>query len=258
MSQLVFDDDVSAKVEAAYRARDILRRRRLVRDALAATPGQRILDVGCGPGFYAAELLEQVGPDGAVVGIDSSAQMLAIAERRCAGFDNVAFHEADATALPVGDREFDAALTVQVLEYVPEPAAALAEIHRALRPGGRVVVWDVDWATVSWHSEDPARMDRALAAWDDHLTHRSLPRTLAAQLRAAGFGDVAVEAHAFVAADLSPETYVGAIFPLIGPFVARHHGDAEAEAWAGEQRDLSARGDFFFTCTQFLFSATRR
>ena len=41
---------------------------------------------------------------------------------------------------------------MQVLEYVSDPAAALADLHRALRPGGRLVVWDVDWSTVSWHS----------------------------------------------------------------------------------------------------------
>jgi SAM-dependent methyltransferase len=56
----------------------VLRRRQLIRDALGAAPGERVMDVGCGPGFYVAELLEQVGSDGSVVGIDSSQPMLAI------------------------------------------------------------------------------------------------------------------------------------------------------------------------------------
>ena len=98
--------------------------------------------------------------------------------------------EGEATALPVDAADFDAALCVQVLEYVADPTAALAQMHRALRPGGRVVVWDIDWATVSWHSADPERMARVLRAWDDHLTHPSLPRTLGARLRAAGFSQV--------------------------------------------------------------------
>jgi arsenite methyltransferase len=55
----------------------------------------------------------------------------------------------------VDDESFDAAVCVQVLEYVANPTAGLAEINRALRPGGRVVVWDIDWATVSLHSEIP-------------------------------------------------------------------------------------------------------
>jgi arsenite methyltransferase len=58
---LEFDASLGEELEVVYRTRDILRRRRLVHEALAAQPGERILDVGCGPGFYVAELLEAVG-----------------------------------------------------------------------------------------------------------------------------------------------------------------------------------------------------
>ena len=191
MGGLEFDEGLGEQLEVVYRTRDILRRRRLVHEALAAQPGERILDVGCGPGFYVAELLEAVGPEGSVVGIDVSPPMLAIAAHRTEAHPNVAFHEADATSLPVEGEDFDAALSVQVLEYVSDIPAVLAEIHRALRPRGRVVLWDVDWTTLSWHSADPERMRRALSAWDEHLAHPALPRTLAADLRRAGFEDVA-------------------------------------------------------------------
>ena len=79
MSQLVFDDDLANQLETLYRTGDVLRRRRLVREALGAAPGERVLDVGCGPGFYVAELLSQVGATGAVVGVDASPQTLALA-----------------------------------------------------------------------------------------------------------------------------------------------------------------------------------
>jgi SAM-dependent methyltransferase len=72
MSQLVFDDDLAHQLETLYRTGDVLRRRRLVGAALGAAPGERVLDVGCGPGFYVAELCEQVGATGAVVGVDAS------------------------------------------------------------------------------------------------------------------------------------------------------------------------------------------
>ena len=62
MSQIVFDERIVAGLEVMYRTRDVLRRRQLVRDALQCAPGQRVIDIGCGPGFYAAELLEQLGP----------------------------------------------------------------------------------------------------------------------------------------------------------------------------------------------------
>ena len=105
----------------------------------------------------APELLEEVGPSGSVVGVASSSAMLELAARRCAGHDNVQLHEADAGSLPVDDESFDAAACVQVLGYVADPTAGLAEINRALRSGGRLVVWDIDWATVSLDSEDPTR-----------------------------------------------------------------------------------------------------
>ncbi|MGH2741317.1 MAG: methyltransferase domain-containing protein [Thermoleophilaceae bacterium] len=256
MGQLVFDEKVVEQLEVLYRSRDVLRRRKLVYDALGAVPGERILDVGCGPGFYTRELLDQVDPDGAVAGVDSSPQMLAVAERRCEGRENVTFHEGDATALPVDSESFDRALCVQVLEYVEDAAATLTEMHRALRPGGRVVIWDVDWATVSWHTEDPERMARILAAWDEHLAHPSLPRTLSGSLRAAGFEDVRMDAHAFATAELTMESYGGAALPVIERYVAGEGAD-EVEAWAGEQRELGERGEFYFACMQFCFSATR-
>jgi arsenite methyltransferase len=259
MSQLVFDDRLAEQLETLYRTRDVLRRRRLVREALGAAPGDRVLDVGCGPGFYVAELLEQVGPTGAVVGVDTSPQNLALARRRTEGRANASYHEADATALPVADASFDAALSVQVLEYVADPDAALAELHRALRPGGRLVVWDVDWSTVSWHSTDPGRMARVLAAWDDHLADPCLPRTLAARLRAAGFADVRAEGHTFAATELHPDAYGGAIIPLVHRYVAGRDrvGPDEADRWAAELRRLGERGEFFFACVQFCFTATR-
>ena len=133
---------------------------------------------------------------------------------------------------------------MQVLEYVPDVAAALAGMHRALRPGGRLVVWDIDWSTVSWQSRDPARMERVLRTWDAHLTHPSLPRTLPSRLRSAGFTDVGVTGHAFVSADADPEGFGGSLIPLIERFVAGRDGIGadHARAWAEEQRQLGADG----------------
>jgi arsenite methyltransferase len=259
MAQLAFDEKLAEQMEVVYRSRDVLRRRRLVYEALGAQPGERILDVGCGPGFYASELLDQVGPEGSVVGLDSSPAMLAVAAHRTEGRRGVEFHQADATALPVEDATFDRAVCVQVLEYVSDVESGLREIHRALRPGGRAVIWDVDWATLSWHSHDPARMERALRAWDQHLADPTLPRTLAPRMRAAGFEDVTIEGHAFATADFTPDAYGSALLPLMTDYLATvdGFGPSEAEAWADEQRLLAERGEFYFACMQFCVSGTR-
>ncbi len=260
MAQLEFDEELAESLEVLYRRRDVLRRRRLVHEALDAQPGERVLDVGCGPGFYVAELLERVGPQGSVTGVDVASAMLAVAAKRAAGHDNVVFHQADATRLPVADEAFDAAVSVQVLEYVADVPAALTEIHRALRPGGRVVIWDVDWATVSWRSRDADRMRRLLAAWDKHLTHRALPQTLAPSLREVGFADIEVAGHAFVSIDYDPETYGGALTDLIVQYAVDLGGmDAEdAQAWKAEQQELAAKGQYYFACVQCCFGAHKR
>ena len=257
MSQIVFDQDTAQRLEALYRIRDAIRRRRLVREALGAAPGERIMDVGCGPGFFCAELADEVSESGVVLGLDTSPAMLTLAKARCARHPNVQLREADAGSLPAEDGSFDAALCVQVLEYVPDATAALSEMRRVLRPGGRIVVWDVDWATLSIHSEDPALTERVLAGFDEHLTHRSLPRSLASRMRAAGFETVAMQGHVFATAEFDAETYGAATVPVIGAFVAGREsvGEADAARWVAEQRELGARGEFYFAVTQFCFTA---
>jgi arsenite methyltransferase len=260
MSQLVFDEEAARRIEALYLIDDAARRRRIVRNALAASPGERILDAGCGPGFYCAELAKEVGPSGSVVGVDASPPMLALAAGRLSEHENVELLEGDALALPVEDGTFDAALCVQVLEYVADATAGVAELYRALRPGGRVLVWDVDWATVSVHSENQELTERVLVAWDEHLAHPSLPRTLASRLRAVGFEDVEMHAHAFATIEFDPERYGVALTPVIVPFVAGRNGLTadKAEEWAAEQRELGERGEYYFASTQCCFTARKR
>jgi ubiquinone/menaquinone biosynthesis C-methylase UbiE len=260
MAQLEFDEAQAEQLESLYRIDDALARRRTVQQALRPAAGERILDVGCGPGFYCAELAGSVAPSGSVVGVDASAAMLALAERRCSGMANVTLREGAATSLPVDDGGFDAALSVQVLEYVPDVPAALGELHRALCPGGRLLVWDIDWATLSMHSLEPPRTARVLRAWDEHLSHPSLPRTLAPALRAAGFDRIGATAHPLSTIEFDPERFYGpAMVPFVAAFVAGRGGvaEAEAQAWMEEQRGLGARGEFSFAVTQFCFTADK-
>lgn len=194
-----------------------------------------------------------------MTGIDTSREMLAVAARRCEAHRNVRFAEGELPSIPVADGEFDRALSVQVLEYVPDVDRALRELWRALRPGGRVLIWDVDWSTLSWHSVDGDRTERVLRAWDDHLAHPALPRTLGARMRAEGFAEVAATGHAFVSAEFTDETYAVATMAVIEKYVAGHPdvGSEEAAEWVAEQRALGDRGEFFSACIQFCFTGVR-
>ena len=112
---------------------------------------------------------------------------------------------------------------------------------------------------MSLHSPDPARTEAVLSAWDEHLAHPSLPRTLGTRLRAAGFEEVRMEAHAFATSEFDPDGYGPALIPFIGDFVAGRQGisEEEAQAWVAEQRELGQRGEFYFASTQCCFTAVK-
>ena len=256
--QLVFDDQTAARLEQLYMSADVRTRRALATSALAPRPGERLLDVGCGPGFHAAELVEAVGESGFVIGVDTSETMLAVATDRNADRANVEFRVGDAVGLPVADASVDGVVAVQVYEYVVDVAAALAEAFRVLKPGGRLVVVDVDWSTVSWYSNQPERMRNMLSVWDQHLAHQALPQTLAHDITTAGFIDVETAGHAFVNTNSSLDGYSGAIIPLITDFVTANNIDVkEAASWSEELQELSHEGKYFFTVTKFVFTGRR-
>ena len=102
-------------------------------------PGGVALDVGSGPGNVTASLARAAGPGGLALGVDISEPMLARAVRAAAG-PQVGFLRADAQRLPFRDETFDAVISIAMLQLIPEPSAALAEMVRVLRPGGRMAV----------------------------------------------------------------------------------------------------------------------
>ncbi len=79
----VFDQDASRKLEATYQTPDVIAQRAATLHALALQAGERVVDVGSGPGLLAAEMAPQVGPAGRVIGLDLSDSMLALSRQRC-------------------------------------------------------------------------------------------------------------------------------------------------------------------------------
>jgi ArsR family transcriptional regulator len=97
-------------------------------------------DLGCGTGQISAALAPFVAH---VVAVDASAPMLQAARRRLQSFANVDLRRGELEALPIDDERLDAATLMLVLHHVPEPARALAEVSRVLKPGGRVIIADM-------------------------------------------------------------------------------------------------------------------
>jgi len=116
-----------------------------LKDALGDVAGKRVLEVGPGTGYYTLPVAERIGASGRLHILDVQQEMLDLTARRARerGLLNIVATQGDARALPYADGSFDAAFLVTVLGEVPDQDAALRELARVLRPGGRLVVGEL-------------------------------------------------------------------------------------------------------------------
>jgi ubiquinone/menaquinone biosynthesis C-methylase UbiE len=142
---------------------------------LAPKPGESVLEIGPGTGYYTADLAEWIGPDGMLEIFDIQQEMLdhtmrALAER---GIGNVKPTQGDARSLPYADASFDAVVLVTTLGEITDQDAALREIARVLRPNGRLVVGELFGDP---HMVTLGSLERRAAAAGLRLTGRSGPK----------------------------------------------------------------------------------
>jgi ubiquinone/menaquinone biosynthesis C-methylase UbiE len=129
-------------------------------------PGMRVLDLGTGLGHVAFEVADFVGRRGAVVGIDQSARLLEIAERRrrAAAVDNVSFLEGDVRTFR-DDEPFDAVVGRLILFHLPDAIEVIAHHSAALRPGGVMLAVDFDGGSL--RAEPPVQLVATIHDWCD-------------------------------------------------------------------------------------------
>jgi SAM-dependent methyltransferase len=256
---LQFDAETARLLEISYQGADVSRRRRASFDALQPKPGEQIVDIGCGNGLLTLELARAVGGEGRVVGLDPSEDMRKPAAERCAAFPCVETMHGTATDMPLEDGSMDGAVSVQVYEYLDDFPAAAKEACRVLRPGGRLIIGDNHWDTLTWYSEDRDRMDRMIEAWDRHLTERCVPAILPPVLAASGFVVEDLVPVPLSDSILKPDGLANMLIVLMERYARDNQliDDQEAQDWAAEQRALAEAGRFFFSLTHFVISARK-
>lgn len=127
-------------------------------------PGQTVLDLGCGAGLDSILAARRVGPSGKVIGIDMTEDMLdkARSNAEAVGISNINWHLADAEDLPLADGIVDVVISNGVLNLCPDKQKALAELHRVLRPNGRLQMADI-----VLHDEVTTEEVAKLGTWSD-------------------------------------------------------------------------------------------
>lgn len=252
------DYNVDAEVdreEAIYRTEAVRERRRRIRDLLSLTPGETALSIGCGPGFEPTEIADVVGPTGHVHGVDRSHPMLAAAAARCVDQPPVTLSRGDAATLPIADASVDAATVVQVYEYVPDVEAAVAELARVLRPGGRAVVCDTDFDSLIWRSADRDRMKRVLETFTDHCEWPHLGSELASVFGEADLHVDRIEPYPICNTELASDAFATRLMEAHAAYLVDREKlpPEDVDAWLADLQELDDDGKTFFSLTQYLY-----
>jgi ubiquinone/menaquinone biosynthesis C-methylase UbiE len=227
-------------------------------DLLGATPGCRILEVGCGLGDDAASLARLVAPGGSVVAIDGSQTMITAARERHADVVDLSFDVADAAQLPFDDASFDACRVDRVLQHIADPAPAVREMVRVIRPGGVLVAYDNDWETLTVDFADRELTRTVLNAWCDRFPSGWIGRRLVPLFLQAGLRDVVAYPKTLVLRELGVADRIYSFFATAKRLAeARVISYSDADRWSDALRTADAEGRFFTSYTGFLVSGTR-
>jgi ubiquinone/menaquinone biosynthesis C-methylase UbiE len=196
--------DAVAKHTAEYRRR--------VRELMEVRPGDTVLDVGCGAGISMIDVGRLAGNEGRVAGIDKNPALLAEARRRAeeAGLGRrVGYAVSFARSIPFADDSFDLCYSENLFMHLSNPERTLAEMKRVTKPGGRILVGDLDHASLSIDFPD-TELERTFArCWAARHFNPYAGRKLRGSFRRQGLSDVGVQLRAvFLGDDLRKALYL--------------------------------------------------
>ncbi len=231
-------------------------------EPLELRAGLKVLDVGSGPGHTTVAMAQRVSPGGHVTGVDINAEFVQRAgnRARAAGLDAaIEYRRCDFPPLPFSDRTFDRVWCKNVLEYVDDAAATVAEMARVTAPGGIVVAVDSDWDMIAVELGDEWRELTAQvlnAAKSIALNEPRIGRRLFHHFLAAGLQQIDVKVFA------SPDRK-GLMAGMLRNSLARYAIDSgkvtpsEVKRWLAALDDAIGAGRYLFLLPQFVVSGRR-
>jgi ubiquinone/menaquinone biosynthesis C-methylase UbiE len=210
-------------------------------ELLELGPNEYVLDAGCGLGDDVFRMAELILPGGCVVGLDSSAKLIAKAksDERGAALP-VEFQLGDLRQLPFSDQTFTRCRIDRVLQHVSQPQVAISEIVRVLKPGGILLAYDNDWGTFSITSHNK-RLTRMLeGAWCDSFANGWIGRELRGYFIEAGLWKVTIYPSVSLISDFETADKVYNLRQTVQRAItAKEIPQAAGDAWLDE---LQARG----------------
>jgi SAM-dependent methyltransferase len=244
-------------IDAGNALPDIRSLKPVMLERLALGPGMRLLELGCGAGDDARASARHLRGDGSVVGIDATATLVAEATRR--SLDShlpVEFRVGDALALDLPDDSFDRCRIERLLMHVDgDPARAVAEAARVLRPGGRAVVFDFDWDAFVIDGADRELTRRIVRSFSDGIRNGWVGRALPRLVGEAGLENVTVLPHGVAI----PYDFFGWLVSshLDGALAAGLFTPPELIAWWDQLDAAHAGGGFFAALLGFVVTGTK-
>jgi ubiquinone/menaquinone biosynthesis C-methylase UbiE len=253
--------EMAAVLEARGRAADQAQVNAALMQILAPAPGERLLEAGCGSGLLCRQVAAAVAPGGSITGLDISPEFLRLAQDyavRAGQADLIRWSAGRVEAAPFPDASFDGVLAARLLLHVSEPQVVLRELVRVVRPGGRLVVmdWDFDTVTVDHSNRE---LTRHLLHWRcDHQGGNNWSgRQLWRQMAAAGLSKVKAVPIVSVAQQAQDSLTLSL---HRAAQVARDGGGitpGEHDAWVGEMAAALAAGRFFASIVYFIVVGER-
>ena len=215
-----------------------------------------VLDVGCGPGIDAIDMGKIVSPEGRVFGIDHNNEMLKQAAKRTSASgmsDFVKFLQCDVSHLPFESNFFDSCRGERVFMHLHNPQTALSEIHRVTKPGGKIVVVETDWGSLSIDCQAYAT-EQLLAKYriEKILINGYSGRSLYRLFKQNHFTDIEIEVFPLFTNSLDT-FYSLSVQEIIENQALADNiiGPTELEEWRSELR-RSAAEETFFCCLNII------